>query len=239
LSEFLHSIPRNGSKSATPRSIIQRADDGDATPQASAAAKPKPQWVDGYSPALSKALGLEPASPDAQQIQAGARKALNGKPLAPDVQWAEVNGRIFPVVNIADTGVTVKFPNGDIKRVKEPDYKFVPADDKRAAGLKHPQPGFSDAERSERPSAARALTAMLTMNLSYLLATAAYFLSVYQAYRANGFWMALLISIPSIGQLIWLGVMWSSSGFFNSFSYLILAAGACYISAHWIMTNNN
>ena len=57
-----------------------------------------------------------------------------------------------------------------------------------------------------------------------LLWLMAYVLSIYQAYRANGFPKVLLIAIPVVGQLIWLGVMANSVGFFNLFSYVVIAA---------------
>ena len=72
------------------------------------------------------------------------------------------------------------------------------------------------------------------MQVSYLLLVAAYFMSVYQAYQANGLGKALLIAIPGFGQFLWFGIMWQSVGFLNPFTYVVLTAFASFGTASLI-----
>ena len=73
------------------------------------------------------------------------------------------------------------------------------------------------------------LAMLVLMALAGLLFVAAYLLSVYQTYQANGFgWQVVLIAIPVLGQIIYAAATLKMAGLFNSFNYLFFGAFALF-----------
>lgn len=64
--------------------------------------------------------------------------------------------------------------------------------------------------------------------IGMLLFGAAYLASVLLSYAAHGLGWAIATAIPVVGQLLWLGVMWSEAGPVNWYS-LLLAGAALFL----------
>jgi hypothetical protein len=64
--------------------------------------------------------------------------------------------------------------------------------------------------------------------LGMLLFGAAYLASVFLSYAAKGIGWAIASAIPVVGQLLWLGVMWSTDGPANWYSFLLGGAALLF-----------
>ncbi|HUF89893.1 MAG TPA: hypothetical protein VMR66_07920, partial [Gemmatimonadota bacterium] len=71
------------------------------------------------------------------------------------------------------------------------------------------------------PMSIRSGTAAIFGGLGKLLFGAAYVASVFVSYESRGLGWAIATAIPVVGQLLWLGVMWSSVGLLNWYSFLL------------------
>lgn len=80
----------------------------------------------------------------------------------------------------------------------------------------------------------RTTIAGLLAFLGFLAFLAAYIGSIYICYKANGLLWSLLIATPVLGQLLWFGVMWQSSGFLNWYVYLLGSMGVLWGAARLI-----
>ena len=73
------------------------------------------------------------------------------------------------------------------------------------------------------------------MQIANILMFAIYITSIVQCYiSGNGLIWTFVIAIPVIGQLLWAGVMYGTSGIFNSYFYLLFATLIVYGIARMI-----